>query len=55
LLVQGFSGLKGEDVAFYLADDDATFEFKNKAVVGLSGLTEGPLAGTENNDLRMAS
>lgn len=45
LQVQGKGSLKGEDVAFYFADDDATFEFKNNAVVELSGPTQGPLAG----------
>ena len=45
LRVKDTASLKGEGVAFYFADDDATFEFKNKAVVELSGPTEGPMAG----------
>ena len=45
LVVQNSASLTGEDVAFYFADDDATFQFKNHAVVELSGPTEGPLAG----------
>jgi hypothetical protein len=45
LQVQNKASLIGEDVAFYFADDEATFHFKNEAVVELSGPTEGPLAG----------
>ena len=45
LKVEESATLQGEDVAFYFADDDATFEFKNEAVVDLSGPTTGPLAG----------
>lgn len=45
LEVNGSASLLGENVSFYFADDDATFDFKNKAVVELSGSTEGPLAG----------
>lgn len=45
LEVKDSASLLGEDVAFYFADDDATFQFKNSAVVELSGPTEGPLAG----------
>jgi Flp pilus assembly protein TadG len=45
LTVKNEASLKGDDVAFYFADDDATFEFKNKAVVELSGPTKGPMAG----------
>lgn len=45
LEVQNDASLKGEHVAFYFADDDATFHFKNNAVVELSGPTQGPLAG----------
>jgi hypothetical protein len=45
LKVEDSATLQGEDVAFYFADDGATFEFKNKAVVELSGPTTGPLAG----------
>jgi hypothetical protein len=43
--VQNSASLTGEDVVFYFADDDATFQFKNNAVVELSGPTDGPLAG----------
>jgi hypothetical protein len=45
LEVKGSAGLRGEGVGFYFADDDATFNFKNKSVVELSGPTEGPMAG----------
>jgi len=45
LEVKGSASFSGEEVAFYFADDNATFEFKNKAVVELSGPTKGPLAG----------
>jgi hypothetical protein len=45
LAVQDTASFMGEDVAFYFADDDATFDFKNKAAVELSGPTAGPLAG----------
>jgi hypothetical protein len=45
LEVSNSASFKGEDVAFYFADDNATFEFKNEAEVELSGPTEGPLAG----------
>lgn len=45
LEVKDTASLVGEDVAFYFADDDATFVFKNDAVVELSGPTDGPLAG----------
>jgi hypothetical protein len=45
LEVKGSSALRGESVGFYFADDDATFIFKNKSVVELSGPTEGPMAG----------
>jgi hypothetical protein len=45
LEVQNSATLVGDDVAFYFADDQATFTFKNKATVELSGPTEGPLAG----------
>ena len=45
LEVTDSASLTGDDVAFYFADDDATFVFKKEAVVELSGPTEGPLAG----------
>jgi hypothetical protein len=45
LEVKATAGFFGEDVSFYFADDDATFNFKNKAVVELSGPTKGPMAG----------
>ena len=45
LEVKGSAKFVGDNVAFYFADDNATFDFKNKAVVELSGPTEGPLAG----------
>lgn len=45
LEVKNSASLKGEGVGFYFADDNATFDFKNHAVVELSGPTSGPLAG----------
>jgi len=45
LVVQNSASLRGENVAFYFADDNATFEFKNNAMVELSGPTQGPMAG----------
>jgi len=45
LEVKDSASLVGDDVAFYFADDGATFDFKNNAIVELSGPTEGPLAG----------
>ena len=37
--------LRGENVSFYFADDEATFEFKDKGLVELSAPKEGPMAG----------
>ena len=45
LRVKDTASLTGDGVSFYFADDDATFEFKDKAVVELSGPTDGPMAG----------
>jgi Flp pilus assembly protein TadG len=45
LEVKNSASLKGDGVGFYFDDDAATFDFKNHAVVELSGPTSGPLAG----------
>ena len=45
LEVKGSAAPSAMTSAFYFADDDATFDFKNKAVVELSGPTKGPMAG----------
>jgi hypothetical protein len=45
LKVEGRASFRGEDVSFYFADEDATFEFKDEGLVELSATTEGPLAG----------
>lgn len=37
--------LRGENLGFYFADDDATFEFTDEALVELSGADDGPMAG----------
>ena len=39
------AALRGENVSFYFADDEATFEFKDKGLVELSAPEEGPMAG----------
>jgi Flp pilus assembly protein TadG len=45
LEVKDKAAFKGEYVSFYFADDDAKFEFKDEAIVELSGANEGSLAG----------
>ena len=45
LEVKDTASLRGEDVSFYFADDDAKFEFRDEAVVELSGASKGPMAG----------
>jgi hypothetical protein len=45
LEVKNSASLKGDGVGFYFDDDAATLDFKNHAVVELSGPTSGPLAG----------
>jgi hypothetical protein len=45
LKVEKNASLRGEGVSFYFAGEDATFEFKDEALVELSAATDGPLAG----------
>jgi len=55
LEVKDKASLLGEDVAFFFDDDAATFDFKDEAVVELSGPREGPMAGLlfyENRDAK---
>lgn len=39
------ASLRGDNVSFYFADNEATFQFTDEAVVELSGPTDGPMAG----------
>ncbi len=45
LIVLGNSTITGVNVGFYLADDPATFEFKDETTIELTAPVDGPLAG----------